>query len=301
MSSAEPRRTDVPVDGGALRVLLWGSGERLAVAVHGITGSGMSWRAVGSRIPAGWTLAAPDLAGRGASSSIPGAFGMNRHVKDLAAVISQLGGHADVLAGHSMGAYVALLGHRELARRGLVGRLVLVDGGLPLPVRPDADLDRVLEATLGPAITRLRQTFADRAEYVAFWRAHPAFGEWTEDAEAYVSYDLTGPPGAMRSRVNPEAVRTDGRELLASGEAFGAALEQLTEPSVLLTAHGGMLGQPPGLLPPELVATWQSRAPALRPHRIATVNHYTIMFAPDGVKTITAAIAEGADHDRGQF
>lgn len=294
MESAEPRQVNVPTTGGSLRVLLWGSGSRLAVAVHGITGSGMSWRAVGAWVPAGWTLAAPDLAGRGASSGLPGAFGMNRHVDDLAAVIEQLGGHADVLAGHSMGAYVALAGHRELARRGLAGRLVLVDGGLPLPVRPGADLDKVLEATLGPAITRLRQTFADRAEYISFWQQHPAFREWSEDAEAYVSYDLTGPPGAMRSRVNPEAVRVDGRELLGGGDRFGAALEKLTEPTVLLTAHGGMFGSPPGLHPPELVATWQSRAPMLRPRPIATVNHYTIMFAPDGVRMITDALTTAA-------
>ena len=40
------RLLNVPVDGGDLRVLLWGTGKRVAVAVHGITASGMSWQAV---------------------------------------------------------------------------------------------------------------------------------------------------------------------------------------------------------------------------------------------------------------
>src|SRR6201990_1627820 len=37
------RLLNVAVDGGDMRVLLWGTGKRVAVAVHGITASGMSW------------------------------------------------------------------------------------------------------------------------------------------------------------------------------------------------------------------------------------------------------------------
>jgi len=40
------RLLNVAVDGGDMRVLLWGTGKRVAVAVHGITASGMSWQAV---------------------------------------------------------------------------------------------------------------------------------------------------------------------------------------------------------------------------------------------------------------
>ena len=65
---------NVPVDGGDLRVLRWGTGKRVAVAVHGITASGMSWQAVARHMPADWTLAAPDLRGRGHSVLIGGKF-----------------------------------------------------------------------------------------------------------------------------------------------------------------------------------------------------------------------------------
>ena len=146
---------NVPVDGGDLRVLLWGTGKRVAVAVHGITASGMSWQAVARHMPADWTLAAPDLRGRGHSHDLPGPYGLDRHASDVAAVLRHFGGRP-VLAGHSMGAYIALLtrdAHPELVRR-----LVLVDGGLPLPVPEGTDPDAVLDATLGPAISRLRQT-----------------------------------------------------------------------------------------------------------------------------------------------
>src|SRR4029077_2021717 len=143
------RLLNVAVDGGDMRVLLWGTGKRVAVAVHGITASGMSWQAVARHMPPDWTLAAPDLRGRGHSRDLPGPYGLERHARDVGAVLRHFGGGAG-LAGHSMGAYVALLArdaHPELVRR-----LVLVDGGLPLPgaggTRPGAGAD----APLGPAV-----------------------------------------------------------------------------------------------------------------------------------------------------
>src|ERR1700721_3602137 len=125
------RLLDVPVDGGDLRVLLWGNGKRVAVAVHGITASAMSWQAVARHMPPDWTLAAPDLRGRGHSRDLPGPFGLDAHARDVVAVLRHFGGRP-VLAGHSMGAYVALLArdaHPELGRR-----LVLGGGGLPPPL-----------------------------------------------------------------------------------------------------------------------------------------------------------------------
>ena len=115
------RLLNVPVDGGDLRVLLWGTGKRVAVAVHGITASGMSWQAVARHMPPDWTLAAPDLRGRGYSSDLPGPYGLDRHARDVAAVLKHFGGRP-VLAGHSMGGRVALEVIRRAPARGLGGR-----------------------------------------------------------------------------------------------------------------------------------------------------------------------------------
>jgi pimeloyl-ACP methyl ester carboxylesterase len=291
------RLLDVPVDGGRLRVLLWGTGRRVAVALHGITASAMSWQAVARQMPAGWTLAAPDLRGRGHSGELPGPYGLDRHVADVTAVLRHFGASGVsasrlVLAGHSMGAYVALLtrdAHPELVRR-----LVLVDGGLPLPVPDGIDLDAVLAAALGPALARLGRTFADTEAYLEFWKAHPALADhWTADVEAYVRYDLVGEPGQLRSRAVEEAVRVDGRDQL-TGKPFEDALFRLKDPTPLLTAPAGMFGAPPGLLPPELVASWRERVPQLRPQSVPGVNHYTIMFDKQAAATVARAIATAA-------
>jgi pimeloyl-ACP methyl ester carboxylesterase len=268
---------DVPVGGGALRTLRFGRGPQAVLAAHGITASGMAYGGVARHLPDGWTLLAPDLRGRGGSAGLPGPYGIDRHAEDLCRVAEHLDAGPVVLAGHSMGAYAAL--RAAVRRPELFARLVLIDGGLPLPVPEGADLDQVLDASLGPAIARLRETYASDDDYVGFFRAHPALGaDWNDDIEAYVRYDLTGPPGGRRSRADENAVRTDGRDLLTGGASFGADLEGLALPTLLMTAPRGMFGAPPGMYPEELVAHWTERAPALRAEQVADCNHYTILL-----------------------
>jgi lipase len=285
------RLLDVPVDDGDLRVLLWGTGKRVAVAVHGITASAMSWQAVARQMPSGWTLAALDLRGRGHSNHLPGPYGLERHAADVTAVLRHFGGRP-VLAGHSMGAFVALLAydaHRSLARR-----LVLVDGGLPLLFPEGVDPEAAIETALAPALARLRQTFPDVETYLDFWRAHPALADgWTADVEAYCRYDLTGEPGRLRSRVVEDAVGADNRDQ-AVGKPFADALGHLSRPTPLLTAPSGFFGAPPGLYSPEYVAEWQERVPVLRPQLVPDTNHYTILFSKQGAAAVARAMTTTA-------
>ncbi|WP_344483095.1 alpha/beta hydrolase [Nonomuraea monospora] len=271
------------VDG--LRIATFGTGPRTIIAVHGITASLMAWAAAGRRLPDGWSLVAMDLRGRGHSASLPGPYGLPRHVEDVLRVADHVGaGQEAVLTGHSMGAYVAALA----AARRPFARVVLVDGGIPLPPLPgDTDPDTALEALLGPALARLRQTFPSAEAYVDFFRAHPAFaGRWNDDVEAYARYDLTGPEGALRSRAVAEAVAQDGRWLHVEREAVGAALEAIKAPLHLLRAPRGLLDQPVGMLPDDLVRPWAERLPGLRDEVVPDCNHYTILFDERCVTTV---------------
>jgi lipase len=270
-----------------LNTLRWGNGSRTILAVHGITGSAISWQAVARLLPEDWSLVALDLRGRGGSAELPGPYGLDAHVRDVIAAAERLGGPL-VLAGHSMGAFIALLAAD--ARADLFERVVLVDGGIPLPVPEDADLDAVLEATLGPAIARLSQTFPTEDSYVDFFRQHPALTDWNDDIEAYVRADITGTPGAFRSKVREEAVRTDGRDVLGVGAALNTALGRLSKPTALLTAPAGMFGAPPGLLPEALVEKWARAAPLLTAEQVAGTNHYTIMFGDQGASAVAARL-----------
>ncbi|WP_329301981.1 alpha/beta hydrolase [Streptomyces sp. NBC_00659] len=274
----EPAGSDLPVEGGTLRVLRFGRGPRIALAAHGITGSGMSFRAMARHLPDEWSLFAPDLRGRGGSADTPGPYGLDRHAMDLCRLAQDVGGGRPVaLTGHSMGAYTAL--RAAALRPALFDRLLLVDGGLPLPVPPGTDLDAVLDTTLGPALARLGRTYETDAAYVDFFRAHPALGpHWNADIETYVRYDVTGPRGARRSKVREEAVRHDGRDLLTSADLFAAGLTGLGVPVLLLHASLGLLGQEPPMLEASVVARWTGGPVNLPAELVEGSNHYTILL-----------------------
>ncbi|MFC4014829.1 alpha/beta hydrolase [Nonomuraea purpurea] len=275
------------VDG--TRFATFGEGPHLIIAVHGITASLMAWGAVGRRLPEGWRLVAMDLRGRGHSAALPGPYGLPRHAEDVLRVAEHVGaGPGTVLTGHSMGAYVAALA----AARHDFARVVLVDGGLPLPSPPEgSDADQALESTLGPALARLRQTFPSAEAYVDFFKAHPAFaGHWNDDVEAYVRYDLTGPEGGLRSRTVEEAVRQDGRWMFLEPERIGAALQEIDAPIRLLRAPRGLLNQDVGMLPDDLALPWVARLPRLSDEVVPDCNHYTILFDDRCASTVVTRL-----------
>lgn len=272
----------------------FGSGSKPALALHGITGNGLSWAPVGAALPGDWTLVAVDLRGRGRSRDLPPSTGLRDHVADLLPLAEQLvaeHGEPVALAGHSMGAFVAV--HLAHARPDLFSRVVLVDGGVGLAVPADADADELLDLTLGPAIERLRRTYPSVDAYVDFFKAHPALGPfWDEAIEAYVRYDALETADGIRSRVHEASVRADGRDLLVTGAEFEPELRATPLPVTILAAPKGMFGEPPGLLPPAALAAYDG-VQHVTVEVVPDVNHYTIAFAPESAARVAAVIADG--------
>ncbi len=270
--------------------------RRTVLAAHGITASSMSWPALAGALPDNWALVAPDLRGRGAARDLAADHrGLRGHAEDLVRAAERLDPDRTgdlVLAGHSMGAYVALLAAQ--ARPDLFRRLVLVDGGIPLRLPDGADPDEVLAATLGPALERLSRTYADVEEYVAFFRQHPALGpHWNQAVEAYVRYDAAQSSDGVRSRADERAVRADGRDLLVLGDALEAALRGVTVPTHLLTAPLGMFGEAPGLLPADAVRAYDEQLDHLSVETVPGANHYTILFDPAAVARVAEVTTAG--------
>ncbi|MET8638677.1 alpha/beta hydrolase [Streptomyces sp. NPDC004680] len=276
------RRMSVPLADGELTAGVWGSGNRAVLAVHGVTSSHQAWRLVAERLPEDTLLIAPDLRGRGDSAALPGPYGMARHADDCAAVLDALGCADAVVAGHSMGGFVALvLADRHPQR---VQRLILVDGGPPLPLPPGETPEEQLAAVIGPAAARLTMRFHDREAYRDHWRAHPAFADWSPAVEAYVDYDLTGEPGDLRSKASADAVRDDSVDL-HTGRAAAGAWSRLRHEVQFLRAEFGMLGALPALYP--------DPAPIAARMPVRTVdgsNHYTILLGTDGADSVAATL-----------
>jgi pimeloyl-ACP methyl ester carboxylesterase len=284
----------VGVAGGTMHVTRFGTGRRTVLGIHGITASSMSMAVVARHLGDEYTLVAPDLRGRGASAGLPGPYGMRAHAEDCAAAIAAHGEPPMVVLGHSMGAYVAVV--LAAAYPELVERLVLADGGLPLPLPDDLRAvapDDVIDAVLGPAMERLAMVFATEEAYFDFWRAHPAMEEWSEDVEAYLRYDLQPVEGGYRSRVVEEAVRTDGAEQLVAPEFIARSLREVRCPIHFIGAPRGLLNQPAPLIPDEVVRHWQRELPRLRADVVDDVNHYTLVIGACGAAEVARAVRDG--------
>jgi lipase len=279
---------DVPVSGGSLHVGRWGDGDKVVVAAHGITGNHRSWQGVARAVGADVSLVAPDLRGRGLSAKLPGPFGMRAHADDLVAVLDHLGLEQAVLTGHSMGAYVATTAATTHADRW--SNVVLVDGGVALPLPPGVDPAAMLAGVLGPALARLEMTFTTRDAYHDSWRAHPALvepGAWNDDTEAWLDHDLTGTEPELRSSASLEAVQFDGTELLVDAEVRHA-FHDIRQPSVLLRAPRGLLNQVPPLLPDELVDPLRAAWPIRLEMLVDNTNHYSIILAHRGARVVAS-------------
>jgi pimeloyl-ACP methyl ester carboxylesterase len=216
---------------------------------------------------------------------------MRAHADDLVAVLDHLDLERAVLAGHSMGAYVATSAATRSPDRW--SHVVLVDGGLALPLPRGVEPEAMLAGVLGPALARLEMTFASRDDYHAFWRAHPALveaGAWNDDTEAWLDHDLVGTAPELRSAAALEAVRFDGTELLTD-EGVRRAFHDLRQPTVLLRAPRGLLNQVPPLLPDELVDPLRGSWPVRLEMLVADTNHYSILLAPRGARTVASHLA----------
>lgn len=287
---AEARRTTetVAVAGGDLEVGVWRPDESVdaaptLVCIHGISSSHRAFGWLADALP-GWRIVAPDLRGRGRSAELGPPYGMAAHADDVLAVLDHFGIERAEVLGHSMGAFVAVvLAHRVPDR---VSRIVMVDGGLPIPTPPGLDPDELLQAVIGPAAERLAMRFSSVDEHREFWARHPSFtATWGPDLASYVDYDLVGEPPELRSAAVYEAVRDDSTDL-HTGTAYREALAALSHPSVFLRAERGMLDQPGGLFPREALAALGLPPDTPRVCEIEDVNHYTIVMSDHGARKV---------------
>lgn len=293
-SPSDPFHTlrEVAVPGGALCVAQAGpppgEADAVVLAVHGITSSHVAFRATARELGVlpGVCLLAPDLRGRG-RSTLPGPYGFARHVSDLVAALDDAGVERVVLAGHSMGAYaVARLAADHPDR---VAALVLVDGGLLIPLPPGQDPAELLETGIEQATARLRMTFESVDEYVGLWRNHPALlDQWNDDVDAYARYDVGGEPPNIRCVVSTAAVAADCTDLMYD-EPTRTAVDRVRAPIRLLRAERGLFDDDP-VLPDPIVDAFAAAHPDAVVDMLDGANHYTLIFAAPGPQRIAAAI-----------
>ena len=104
-----PWQEDVQLRGVRHRLTWWG--ERTSnpiVLLHGFLDCGATWQFLVDRLPASWTLVAPDWRGFGDSEWVPGGYWFPDYFADLDALLDTLVPQSRArVIGHSMGANVA--------------------------------------------------------------------------------------------------------------------------------------------------------------------------------------------------
>ncbi|MBF4560633.1 alpha/beta hydrolase [Microbacterium sp. VKM Ac-2870] len=292
VSARDARAAAVPVAGGELQVGVWdaASGAPTIVAVHGVTSSHLAWQWLADALP-GVRIVAPDLRGRGRSNTLTGPAGLAAHADDLAAACAHLHVAPDLVVAHSMGAFVAVVfahRHPSLARR-----LVLVDGGLPLPPHPELSPDELVAAILGPTAARLSMSFDTVDDYLAFWRGHPAFAaDWSPRLERYLAYDLDEHGDGVYRPATSYAVTVEDTVDMNTRSTLRDALDVLSVPTTLVTVPRGLQDETPGLYPPAHLAAQLQACPSVAHIAWPEFNHYTVVLSAAGADRLAALVEE---------
>ncbi len=286
---------DIPVDGGTLRVGVWGESGPVVLCSHGLSANHLSYQWLARELGDDYRIVAPDHRGRGFSDTIIGPWGMSAHADDVARCLDYFElPTVPIMVGHSMGAFISAVTHHRHPSR--IEQLLFIDGGLPLAdelpsgISPEA----LITAIVGPAMERLDKEFASEEAFLDFWRAHPALAnDWCPELENYLRYELRGQAPAIRSCVRKEAILGDTESQLMTDD-IPNAIRDLRIPLEFLYAPKGLLNQEP-LYSRERMAEMQTRLTQMDIVDVEGVNHYTILLSARGAKAIAERVRQLLD------
>lgn len=282
----------VPVVGGELFVGHWPANTATAptvIAVHGGTSSHRVWHKLAEALDGRATLIAPDFRGANASEGVGPPFGLRAHADDVRRVADRFGARRVILAGWSLGGFIAANAAELLGERAIGS--VLVDGGLPLPLPEGFDPESMQDVLIEPAMRRYRMRFAHRDEHRAVWRAHPSLADaslWTPRLVEAIDDELAEDRGRLRFRVNLDSLRADVLDTLRADTR--TAVTRLATPATFVWSERGLEDEPVGYYPLETARTFTSQH-GLRLAPGHGFNHYTLMLSERGARLVADEIA----------
>jgi lipase len=203
---------------GEVELAIWraGEGPDPVICLHGITAQHRAFSAVARYLEASRGLVGVDLRGRGDSDKPESGYSLDAHAADVVRVLDHLGLQSAVLAGHSMGAFVALKTALTFPER--VRALVLLDGGWPrVQSKPEEMTEEekqeaaALEEGLARAFERLDMIFESPEAYLDFWfpGQNLTMEDLPRDLADYYLYDLGEVEGGFRPKASRVAAEED--------------------------------------------------------------------------------------------
>jgi lipase len=271
---------------GEAELAIWraGEGPDPIVCLHGITAQHRAFNAAARYLEASRGLVGVDLRGRGDSDKPESGYSLEAHAADVVRVLDHLGLQRAVLAGHSMGGFVALKTALTFPER--VRALVLLDGGWPrVESTPEESTEEVrqeaaaLEEGLARAFKRLDMTFESPEAYLDFWfpGRNLKMEDLPQDLADYYLYDLGEVEGGYRPKASRVAAEEDSPSV-SSTSPTSKEVRGVDCPVALVRASQGFF---PGSDPLISDETRDMMAGALDLRTevlLDAANHYTMLW-----------------------
>jgi lipase len=262
-----------------------GGGPDPVVCLHGITAQHRAFNAAARYLGPSRGLIGVDLRGRGDSDKPDLGYGLKAHAADVVRVLDHLGLESAVLAGHSMGAFVALKSALLFPER--VRALVLLDGGWPRVEKSTSEElteeekqeAAALEEGLARAFQRLDMTFESPEAYLDFWfpDQNLKMEDLAPELADYYLYDL----GEVEGGYNPKASRAAAEEDSPSVSESSPTAEEMrgvTCPVALVRASQGFFPGSDPLISDETRDVMAGSLDIRIEIRLEGANHYTMLW-----------------------
>src|ERR687894_3262189 len=262
-----------------------GEGPDPVVCLHGITAQSRAFTTAARLVGPDRGIVGVDLRGRGDSDKPDSGYGLEAHAGDVIRVLDHLGLEDATIAGHSMGAFVAL--RTALAYPDRVRAIVLLDGGWPRTEIPSEEgmteeQEREAEAIregLARAFSRLDMVFETPDAYLDFWfpEQNLTMADLPPDLADYYRYDLREVENGFNPKCSIDAARQDSPDVTETSPTADE-MRALGCPVALVRAAEGFFPGSGPLIPDK---TRDIMAEALNVRRemvLEGANHYTMLW-----------------------
>ncbi len=265
-----------------------GDGPDPVVCLHGITAQHRAFTSAARHVGPVRGLVGVDLRGRGDSDKPDSGYGLEAHAGDVIRVLDHLGLEDAVLAGHSMGGFVAI--KTALLFPDRVRALVLLDGGWPraeAPSQEDMTEDQQREAEairegLARAFSRLEMVFETPDDYLNFWfpDAGLTMADLPPDLADYYRYDLQEVEGGYNPKCSTDAAKQDSPDVTKTSPTVEEMRSVKCPVSLVRASEGFFPGSRP-LIPDEIRDVMADTLDLRSEMALPGANHYTMMWEPN--------------------
>jgi lipase len=271
---------------GEVELAIWraGEGPDPVVCLHGITAQHRAFNAVARYLETSHGLVGVDLRGRGNSDKPELGYSLEAHAADVVRVLDHLGLRNAVLAGHSMGGFVALKTALMFPER--VRAIVLLDGGWPRVESTPEELSEeekqeaaALEEGLARAFKRLDMTFESPEAYLDFWfpDQNLKMGDLHQDLADYYLYDLGEVEGGYRPKASRVAAEEDSPSV-SSTSPTAEEMRGVACPVALVRASQGFFPGSDPLISDEVRDMMEGPLDIRTEILLEGANHYTMLW-----------------------